>query len=84
MDDFEKYYFNLYEENGLSDYRAFMSCVEAMQTGMSDPKKFWYMNFKKFKEKLKRADMNIVEFIILTVCGSYFIIRFIISLIWKI
>ena len=42
------------------------------------------MNLKKFKEKLKRADMNIVEFIILTVCGSYFIIRFIISLIWKI
>lgn len=40
MDDFEKYYFNLYGENGLSDYRAFMSCVEAMQTGMSEPKKF--------------------------------------------
>lgn len=42
------------------------------------------MNFEKFKEKLKRADMNIVEFILLAVCGSYFIIRFIISLIWKI
>lgn len=40
MDDFEKYYFNLYGENGLSDYRAFMSCVEAMQTGMSDLKNF--------------------------------------------
>lgn len=37
-----------------------------------------------FKEKLKRADMNIVEFILLVLCGSYIIIRFIISLIWKI
>ena len=36
------------------------------------------------KEKLKRADMNIVEFILLVISCSYFIIRFIISLIWKI
>lgn len=42
------------------------------------------MKFEKIKEKLKRADMNIVEFILLFLCGSYFIIHFIISLIWKI
>lgn len=36
------------------------------------------------KEKLKKADMNIVEFILLVLSVSYFIIRFIISLIWKI